>query len=374
MSLSSTDPIVLSDAQRQVLLARARETSGQHRDVVRARIVLAAADGVSNAAIGRALGICDDTVRKWRHRFCRHGMGGLCDRPRPGRPRRFSAAVVAEVKALACELPAKTDVPLAKWTCPDLAAEATRRGVVTSVSASTVRRWLAADALKPWQHRSWIFPRDPDFAIKATRVLDLYARTFDNEPLGDDDYVLSADEKPGVQARSRVHPSRPPRPQRRPMRVESEYRRHGTLAYLAAYDVHRAQVIGHCAPSTGIESFSALVDKIMTREPYASARRVFWVVDNGASHRGWTSAKRLSDAYPNTKMIHLPVHASWLNQIEIYFSVVQRKLLTPDDFPDLDVLANQLAAFEARYNTTAQPFDWRFTRNDLNRLLTRIAA
>jgi DDE superfamily endonuclease len=167
--------------------------------------------------------------------------------------------------------------------------------------------------------------RDPDFAIKATRVLDLYARTFDNEPLGDDDYVLSADEKPGVQARSRVHPSRPPRPQRRPMRVESEYRRHGTLAYLAAYDVHRAQVIGHCAPSTGIEPFSALVDKIMTREPYTSARRVFWVVDNGASHRGWTSAKRLSDAYPNTKMIHLPVHASWLNQIEIYFSVVQRK-------------------------------------------------
>jgi hypothetical protein len=158
--------------------------------------------------------------------------------------------------------------------------------VVTSVSASTVRRWLAADALKPWQHRSWIFPRDPDFAINATRVLDLYARTFDNEPLGDDDYVLSADEKPGVQARRRVHPSRPPRPQRRPMRVESQYRRRGTLAYLAAYDVHRAQVIGHCAPSTGIEPFSALVDKVMTREPYASARRVFWVVDNGASHRG----------------------------------------------------------------------------------------
>jgi transposase len=374
MSLSSSDPVVLSDAQRQVLLARARQTSGPHRDVLRARIVLAAADGASNAAIARMLGICDDTVRKWRHRFARHGIGGLGDRPRSGRPRRFSAAAVAEVKALACELPTKSDVPLAKWSCPDLATEATRRGVVTSVSASTVRRWLAADALKPWQHRSWIFPRDPDFAVKAARVLDLYARIFDDEPLGDDDYVLSADEKPGVQARSRIHPSRPPGPRRRPMRVESEYRRHGTLAYLAAYDVHRAQVIGHCAPSTGIEPYSALVDKVMTREPYASARRVFWVVDNGASHRGWTAAKRLSDAYRNTKMIHLPVHASWLNQIEIYFSVVQRKLLTPDDFPDLEVLANRLAAFEARYNTAAQPFDWRFTRNDLNRLLTRIAA
>lgn len=374
MPVTSVDHIVLRDGQRQVLLARARQSSGEHRDVLRARIVLAAADGVSNAAIARMLGICDDTVRKWRHRFAQHGIDGLGDRPRSGRPRRFSAATVAEVKALACELPTESGVPLAKWTCPELAAEATRRGVVTSLSASTVRRWLAADALKPWQHRSWIFPRDPDFAVKAVRVLDLYARIFDNEPLGDDDYVLSADEKPGVQARSRIHPGRPPGPGRRPMRVESEYRRHGTLAYLAAYDVHRAQVIGHCAPSTGIEPFSSLVDKVMTRQPYASARRVFWVVDNGASHRGWTAAARLRDAFPNARMIHLPVHASWLNQIEIYFSVVQRKLLTPDDFPDLEVLAKRLAAFEARYNSAARPFDWRFNRNDLNRLLTRIAA
>jgi transposase len=374
MDMSSCDQIVLRDGQRRVLLARARQTSGQHRDVVRARIVLAAADGASNAAIGRALGICDDTVRKWRRRFCQHGLDGLHDRPRTGRPRRFSATVVAEVKALACELPAQSDVPLAKWSCPDLATEAIQRGVVESVSASTVRRWLAADALKPWQHRSWISPRDPHFAVKAARVLDLYARVFDGEPLRDNDYVLSADEKLSVQARSRIHPSRPPGPGRRPMRVESEYRRHGTLAYLAAYDVHRAQVIGHCAPSTGIEPFTALVDKVMTREPYRSARRVFWVVDNGASHRGWTAAARLNDAFPNATMIHLPVHASWLNQVEIYFSVVQRKLLTPDDFPNINVLADRLIAFESRYNTAARPFDWRFNRDDLNRLLTRIAA
>ena len=346
MPISSCDQIVLCDGQRRLLRARAGRVSGEHRDVLRARIVLAAADGASNAAIGRALGVCDDTVRKWRRRFCQHGLDGLRDRPRTGRPRRFSATVVAEVKALACELPANRDVPLAKWSCPDLAVEAARRGVVDSVSASTVRRWLAADTLKPWQHRSWISPRDPHFAVKAARVLDLYARVFDGEPLGANDYVLSADEKPGVQARSRMHPSQPPGPGRRPMRVESEYRRHGTLAYLAAYDVHRAHVIGHCAPSTGIEPFTTLVDKVMTREPYASARRVFWVVDNGASHRGWTAAARLTDAFPNATMIHLPVHASWLNQIEIYFSVLQRKLLTPDDFPDLHVLANRLTAFE----------------------------
>ena len=211
MPVSSCDQIVLRDGQRRVLLARARQTSGQHRDVVRARIVLAAADGASNAGIGRALGVCDDTVRKWRRRFCRRGLDGLCDRPRTGRPRRFSAAVVAEVKALACGLPAKRDVPLAKWSCPDLATEAIQRGVVESVSASTVRRWLAADALKPWQHRSGISPRDPHFAVKAARVLDLYQRVWDGEPLGENDYVLSADEKPGVQARSRVHSSLPTR-------------------------------------------------------------------------------------------------------------------------------------------------------------------
>ena len=332
--------------------------------MLRARIVLAAADGAPNAAIGRVLGICDDTVRKWRRRFSGYSIDGLRDRPRSGRPRRFPAMVVAEVKSLACELPTNSDVPLAKWSCPHLALEAARRGVVESVSASTVRRWLS-DALKPWQHRSWIFPRDPDFAVKAAGVLDLYARVFDGEPLGEDDYVLSA-EKPGVQARSRLHPSRPPGPSRRPMQVESEYRRHGTLAYLAAYDVHRAQVIGHCAPSTGLEPFTALVDKVMSRQPYASAKRVFWIVDNGASHRGWTAAARLSDAFPNATMIHLPVHASWLNQVEIHFSAVQRKLLTPNDFPNLDVLANRLTAFEARYNTAARPFDWRFNRTDLN--------
>lgn len=366
--------IVLNEGQRRLLLARARRSSGEHRDVLRARIVLAAAGGAANAAIARELAVGVDTVRKWRRRFSEHGLDGLRDLPRSGRPRAFAAAVVAEVKALACELPAGSDTPLAKWSCSDLATEAVNRGILASVSASTVRRWLASDALKPWQHRSWIFPRDPDFAVKAVRVLDLYARVFGNEPLGEHDYVLSADEKPGVQARSRIHPSAPARPGGRPMRVESEYRRHGTVAYLAAYDVHRARVIGHCAPTTGIAPFTELVEKVMTREPYASARRVFWVVDNGSSHRGWTAAARLSDAFPNAQMIHLPVHASWLNQVEIYFSVVQRKLLTPDDFADTDDVANKITAFENRYNQAARPFDWRFGRDDLNHLLERIAA
>jgi transposase len=363
--------IVLSGAARGELESASRRATAPFRLVLRARIVLLAADGLANCAVAARLGTCDDTARKWRRRYCERGLAGLADAPRPGRPRTFPARVVAEVKALACELPAASGRPLARWTCPELARAAVAAGITEAVSASTVRRWLADDAIKPWQHRSWIFPRDPHFALKGGRVLDLYQRTWEGQPLGADEYVLSADEKPGVQARSRIHLPLPPGPGRA-MRVESEYQRCGTLAYLAAYDVHRARVIGRCEPTTGIKPFTALIDQVMRTEPYASARRVFWVVDNGASHRNWAAAARLADAYPNAQMVHLPVHASWLNQVEIYFSVIQRKLLTPDDFGDLDGLAEQILAFENHYNAAARPFDWRFTRTDLNQLLTRL--
>jgi transposase len=362
----------LGAADRAALESVARRSCAPHRLVLRAQIVLLAADGLANCVIAARLGICDDTARKWRRRFCQRGRDGLADAPRPGRPRKFPAQVVAEVKALACELPAAAGAPLARWSCPELAREAAARGITPAISASTVRRWLAADVLRPWQHRSWIFPRDPYFAVKAVRVLDLYQRIWDGQPLGEDEYVISADEKPGVQARRRIHPSLPAGP-RRAMRAESEYARGGTLAYLAAYDVHHARVTGRCEPSTGIKPFTALVDQVMSSEPCASARRVFWVVDNGASHRGWTAAARLQDAWPNAVMVHLPVHASWLNQVEIYFSVIQRKLLVPDDFADLGILASQILAFEDRYNAAARPFDWKFTRTDLNQLLHRLA-
>jgi hypothetical protein len=158
------------------------------------------------------------------------------------------------------------------------------------------------------------------------------------------------------------------------MRIEHDYQRRGALAYLAAWDVHRGQVIGRCEDSTGIAPFSRLVTQVMTTQPYASADRVFWVVDNGSSHRGQASVDRMREAWPSTHLIHLPVHASWLDQAEIYFSVVQRKVVSPNDFTDLDQIRDRLAAFEIRYNAVAEPFDWRFTRTDLNALLDRLAT
>jgi len=341
--------------------------------VVRARIVLAAADGMANAAIGRRLGVVTDTVRKWRRRFVGQRMSGLGDRKRSGRPRRFTDVQAAQVKALACELPAMRGVPLSRWSAAELADEAMQAGIVDDISASTVARWLADDAIRPWRHRSWICPRDPDFAAKAGVVLDLYQRVWQGKPLGDDDFVISADEKTSIQARCRCHPTLPPG-QARLMRVEHEYQRGGAVAYLAALDVRSGRVTGRCEPTTGIVPFGRLVEQVMTQEPYASARRVFWVVDNGSSHRGQAAVTRMSQAWPTATLVHTPVHASWLNQIEIYFSIVQRKVLTPNDFYNLTDIENRLAAFEDRYNFTTRPFRWRYTKTDLDDLLKRLAT
>ena len=355
-----------------MLTARCGAARTEVRDLVRARIVLAAAAGTSNAVIANEVGVHLDTARKWRGRFAAGGLGGLVDLSRSGRPQLFTGVQAAEVKAMACELPAESDLPLSRWSRADLAAEAVTREIVDSISASTVRRWLHADAIKPWQHRSWIFPRDPDFATKAARVLDLYGRTWQGCELGEDEYVISADEKSQLQALHRRHPDQPPGPGRT-RRVEFEYTRGGTLAYFAAYDVHHAHVMGQIAPKTGIVPFTKLVEHVMTTEPYASAKRVFWVVDNGSSHAGQASIDRMKEAWPSAELVHLPIHASWLNQIEIYFSILQRKAIKPGNFRDLDHLAQRVLAFENRYNLTAAPFKWNYSRNDLNQTIRRIA-
>ncbi len=186
-----------------------------------------------------------------------------------------------------------------------------------------------------------------------------------------DDYVISADEKTSIQARRRCHPSTPPL-RGQTMRVEHEYQRGGALAYLAAWDVRRGGVIGRCEAKTGKAAFGRLVDQVMQQEPYRSARRVFWIVDQGSSHRGEKAAREVQARYPNLILVHLPTHASWLNQMEIYFSIVQRTVLTPNDFADLAAVEQRLLAFEALYNDTARPFAWRFTRAMLEDRLAQL--
>lgn len=279
--------------------------------------------------------------------------------------------LTVEIKALACELPASLGLPLSRLSVADVARQAERTGLVARISDSTVWRWLHEDAIRPWQHRCWIFPRDPQFQAKAGRILDLYARTWQGRALHEDEFVISADEKTSIQARVRVHPSLPVAAGK-PMRVEHEYVRGGAWAYLAALDVHRAKVFGRCETTTGIVPFGRLVEQVMSQPPYNEARTVFWIMDNGSSHRGQKSIERLTQAHPRLVPVHGPVHASWLNQIEIYFSIVQRKALTPNDFPCLEAVAERLSGFERYYESIARPFEWKFTRADLNALLARM--
>lgn len=278
----------------------------------------------------------------------------------------------ALVKALACERVAETGEPISRQSSDDLTSR-TQKVLAKPISRSTVWRILDEDAIKPWQYQYWIFPRDPQFAEKAGPILDLYAGHWEGKPLENTDCIVSADEKTSIQARIRIHASLGPGPGR-PARIESEYDRGGALQYLAAWDVRRGYVTGRCEPTTGIEPFGRLVAQVLSQEPYRSAKRLFWIVDNGSSHRGEAARKRLAKVDPRIVLVHTPVHASWLNQVEIYFSIIQRKVLTPNDFPNLDAVRARLVLYEHLSNQRPKPFAWKFNRNQLAALLVRITA
>ena len=311
-------PVTLTAAERKPLKKRVRGARTCWRDRLRAQIVLAAAMGRSNARIARDLRISEDTARKWRGRFAARGLDGLRDLHRSGRPRRISELTRAAVVALACQLPAATGVPLSRWTGPELAAELAARGLAGPVSASSILRILAEHPVKPWQYRSWIYPRAPDFEAKAKVILDLYQGFYGGQPLRPGDRLLSFDAKPSIQARGRCHPTAPAAPGK-PVRVEHEYVRHGALALLAGLDVHTGTVFASTPETTGIVPFMDLAGQAMARPEYRDAPRVFIIVDNGSDHRGQAAIDRLRRAHPNCIMINTPVHASWLNQIEIFF-------------------------------------------------------
>jgi hypothetical protein len=287
-----------------------------------------------------------------------------------GDPALFPPEVIVSVKALACQLPKDLGLPFSKLTHEEIARQAKKQGIVASISGKTIWRWLSKDAIRPWCYRSWIWPRDPNFEQKAGIVLDLYHGAWKGEPLSDKDFIISSDEKTSIQARHRLKGTTPPTAGRYG-RVEFEYERKGALAYMAAWDVRQAKIFGICKSSTGIDSYRELVDLVMQQEPYRSADRVFWITDNGSSHRGQTSINRLKSWYSNAIQVHTPVHASWLNQVEIYFSVLQRKVLTPNDFESLSDLKNSILDFQKLYETIAKPFEWKFTREDMKKVLEK---
>jgi len=203
--------IELSGEEARKLRSQAARYTVPHGQVLRAKIVLLAAEGKTNAEIARRLDCSLRTVSLWRKRFFEQRLDGLRDRPRSGRPRRSPPEEVAQVKAIACELPREHGLPLSRFSRAELHRLVVERGI-SEASASTIARWLAEDALKPWQHRSWVFPTDPAFLERAGPVLELYQGRWQGKLLHPGDFVICADEKPSIQARARIHPPLAPAP------------------------------------------------------------------------------------------------------------------------------------------------------------------
>ena len=352
-------------------LVRRRTVPHDQRQRARLVLLLHESPDLSNVAAGALVELHANSVHRWRHRWA---CGNFClaDKAGRGMQARFSPRDRAIVKAIACEAVCQTKLPLSRLSTSDL-ANRTSMALGRSISPSTVWRILDTDAIKPWRYQYWIFPRDPKFSEKAERVWTcMLAPGMANRWAAG-----TTSSAPTRRRASRLESDATRlclRVRGRPMRVEHEYERGGALQYLAAWDVRRGRVLGRCEDKTGIDSFGRLVDQVMRTEPYRSASRVFWVVDNGSSHRGQAAIRRLRKAYRKAVLVHTPVHASWLNQVEIYFSIIQRKVLTPNDFASLEEVEQRLRLYEELSNREPRRFQWKFDRSALLKFLARLEA
>ena len=344
MGVSSPFTVVWDADQREVLEESARSRTAPLRRVQRARTALAAADGTANAVIARTLGLHLDTVRRWRRRLAAEGLAALEDRPRPGRPRRYGPEVhVAIVATVTSARPA----PESSWTHRAIAQHL----AATGISASQVGRILADLDLKPHLVRGWLTrPEDPDFFLKAAEVCALYLRC----PPGS--VVLSVDEKTAMQARSRRHPTRTARPGDVEHR-EFEYRRHGTASIVAALDVHTGQVLIEDIARNDSATFIRFL-RLLDRS-FAPDLTIHLVMDNGSSHTSKATRSWL-EAHPRFAVHHTPKHASWLNQVEIFFSILARRLLRRGEFTSRQDLVDQIRDFTLAYDDQGRPFRWTY--------------
>jgi transposase len=362
--------ITLTAQARDELEAVIRKATSPQREVFRSQIVLLAAQGLNNTDIGRRLECTRKTVRKWRDRYASEGRAGLKDEPRPGRPPIYGDSERALITALACELPGSRNLPFSRLSTADLHEYAARE-LDPCPSRSTIAAWLGQAAIRPWTYTSWVTPRDPLFEQKARPVLDLYNGIWDGQELTDRDIIICADEKTGIQARSRRRS--PPGPGT-PIHVEHEYKRHGVCVYQTAYIVGTGEVIGHCVARNTRANFESLIESVMSHTLCRSAERVFLILDNGSAHHPATFASWIAKAYPTVEVLHLPKGASWLNQIELYFSVLVRKALAGESFSSVDAVMDRIIGFEELWNRDPTPFEWSYTSSELADLLAELPA
>ena len=336
--------IVLDEVTRRRLERTAVSVSGQVRDVLRARIVLGAAGGASNAQIAQSCETSVNTARKWRGRFAERGLPGLEDAKRSGRPKVYGPEVRVEVVATATSSPPH---PESTWSHRRIAGALAKAGI----STSQVGRILADLDIRPHRVRGWLTRRDdPAFWERAREVCGLYL----TPPPGV--VRISIDEKTSVQARSRKHPG-----QRvtagRAARQEFEYVRHGTVSIIAAMDIDTGQVLTEPIARNNADTFIAFLGRLDAAiDP---DKEVHLVLDNGSSHTAKIT-KAWFRAHPRWHAHYTPPHASWLNMIEIWFSHLAKRVIRYGDFPSREDLADKIETFTVLYNETAKPYRWTY--------------
>ena len=340
----------LTPDEQAALDGMARGRTIAHRTAQRARLVLLAGVGVTNKEIAHQLGLSEPSVRLWRNRFAEERLAGLEDRPRPGRPSRYTEADRARVISTVC-----TQTPpqgRTHWTVRSLADQ-------TGVVRNVVHRILREERLAPHRVRSWVTSTDPEFETKALDILGLYV----NPP--EHALVLSVDEKTTIQALDRAQltlPLRPGQVERRSF----EYKRNGTTSLYAALAVHQGEVVGQCPPAHRHEEFLDFLRLLARTYP---AQELHLIVDNFSAHKH-EGVQRWLGRHRRITLHFTPTHASWLNQIELWFSILSRKVIRRGIFPSTKTLIDAIMAFINRYNEEGRSFRWTYTPDRLKTKVT----
>ena len=352
-------PIVLTSEQVKTLTQMSRSSTAPFAQVQRARLLLLAHEGVTNAEIARRLGCSVQTVRTWRRRW--QSEPSLSDAPRSGCPRRLTATERAAITALACSAPRAHNHPWQRWSGEKLAQVAVAEQLVTSISPASVRRLLRAEKIKPWRYHSWQKSTDPEFVAKAGPVLDLYESAPRDAAVGV--LTVCADEKPSIQARQRVDKTLPAQPGQ-VVRVADRYKRMGAVQLFCALLVASGLTFTRTFARKCFAQFKEFLLGLFASRWCQGSTILNLILDNGPTHAPkqlgtWIASLALSF---EVRLFWLPKYASWLDQVEIIFSKVQRDVLTPNDFPSTQAVERDLAAYFEEINQDPQPVQWTYTK------------
>jgi hypothetical protein len=308
------------------------------------------------------VGCCVQTVQRWRQRW--HVTDCQRDAPRTGPPRTFTPLQRAQIIALACSPPRAYGKPWPRWSGEKLAHVAFEQQIVAHIAPGTIRAWLRADKIKPWRYHSWQRSTDPRFVDKASPVLDLYEHAQALAAQGE--AVVCSDEKTSIQARQRVSAPKAAA-SGYPLHVADRYKRMGAVQLFCALVVASGLTFARTRSGRKFADFKAFLLELFQSARCAGLKVVHLILDNGSTHAPkqlgpWIASLELAF---EVRLYWLPTHASWLDQVEIIFSKVQRDVLTPNDFPSTLALEKQLKTYFDELNHHPKPIQWTYTKTKL---------